>query len=156
MKRRAVYAGSFDPFTVGHSHIVEKALLVFDELIIAVGINIHKSGFMSVQERVEAISEQYSDIPAVKVTSYNGLTTDFCKESDAKFIVRGVRDIDDFMYERRNANVNATLAPDIETVLFFSAAEYGDISSSAVREILVHKGDISKFVPATILKYIKK
>ncbi len=156
MKRRAVYAGSFDPFTVGHSHIVEKALLVFDELIIAVGINIHKSGFMNVQERVEAISELYREIPAVRVTSYNGLTTDFCREADAKFIVRGVRDIDDFMYERRNANVNATLAPDIETVLFFSAAEYGDISSSAVREILVHQGDISKFVPSTILKYIKK
>lgn len=153
--KRAVYPGSFDPFTVGHHYIVEKALQLFDEVIIAIGINIHKQDFMPIEDRMASIKELYAGDLRVTVESYDGLTTKFCREHDIRFIVRGVRDIDDYMYERKTASINNALDSTIETVLLFSKQEYGDISSSAVREIITHNGDISRFVPPTILKHIK-
>lgn len=152
--KRAVYAGSFDPFTMGHYAIVEKSLLLFDEVIIAVGININKKSFLSIDDRLASIKELFAAESRVRVAAYEGLTTTFCKENDVRFIVRGARDIDDYMFERRIASVNQILDSSIETVLLFSKQEYADISSSTVREIHTHRGDISKFVPTTILKYI--
>lgn len=152
--KRAVYAGSFDPFTIGHLSIVEKSLLLFDEVVIAVGMNINKKPFLSIEDRLASIKELFENEPRVKVSSYDVLTTTFCRENDIHFIVRGVRDIDDYLYERRIASVNQILDSSIETVLLFSKQEHADISSSNVREIHFHKGDISKFVPPTILKYI--
>ncbi|MEG1936324.1 MAG: pantetheine-phosphate adenylyltransferase [Rikenellaceae bacterium] len=153
--KRAVYAGSFDPFTIGHYSIVEKSLLLFDEVVIAIGVNINKKEFMSIEDRVASIKELFASESRVKVTSYDSLTTTFCRDNNIRFIVRGVRDIDDYIYEHRIASVNKTLDNSIETVLLFSKQEYDDISSSTVREIFAHKGDITKFIPATILKYLK-
>lgn len=153
--KRAVYAGSFDPFTIGHQSIVEKSLLLFDEVIIAVGVNVGKKSFLSIDDRLASIKELYGDHPNVKVLAYEGLTTTFCKENGVNFIVRGVRDIDDYMFERRIASVNQILDHTIETVLMFAKQEYADISSSMVREVYFHKGDISKFIPSIIRKYIK-
>lgn len=153
--KRAVYAGSFDPFTIGHQSIVEKSLLLFDEVIIAVGVNVNKKSFLNLDDRIASIKALFADNHNVKVAAYDGLTTTFCKKNDVGFIVRGVRDIDDYMFERRIASVNQILDSSIETVLLFAKQEYADISSSMVREVYFHQGDISQFVPPTILKYIK-
>lgn len=144
--RTAVFPGSFDPFTIGHKDIADRALRIFDRLIIGIGYNVNKPGAISIEDRVRAISDIYEDEPRVSVESYSGLTVTFAKEHDANFIVRGVREVKDFEYERNLADTNAAIS-DIETLFLPARPELGFVSSSMVRELIAHGYDASKFLP---------
>lgn len=145
---KAIYPGSFDPFTLGHKVMVEKALKMFDSVVVAVGINDKKSGFISVTKRLELINRLYDKNPRVEVVSYRGLTVDYCKENGIGVIVRGVRNFIDFEYERSISNINGQLASDIDTIMIFTPPEISDISSSVVRELLFHGKMPSEFLPS--------
>lgn len=145
--RIAVFPGSFDPFTIGHKDIADRALKIFDVLIIGVGFNINKPGNSKMAaERVKTIESLFSDCDRVQVEAYSGLTVDFARSHGAKFIVRGLREVKDFEYERNLADTNAAIS-DIETVFLTARPELGFISSSMVRELKVHGYDIARFLP---------
>ncbi len=147
MKRTALFPGSFDPFTAGHLNILKRALTMFDEVVIAVGVNIGKSGFFPNEKRLEIIRQATKDLEGVRVIQYDNLTIDTCKDLGIRHIVRGVRNMIDFETERSIADANRKLAPEIETIIIPTAQEYAHISSTAVRDILKHGGDTSLFVP---------
>lgn len=147
MKRIALFPGSFDPFTAGHLNILRRALTMFDEVVVAVGINQDKRGFFEMPKRLQIINEATSGIPGVSVIQYDTLTIDLCRKLGIKHIVRGVRNMIDFETERSIADANRRLAPDIETIIIPTAQEFAHISSSAVRDILKHGGDYSAFIP---------
>ena len=143
---KAVFPGTFDPFTVGHYDIVRRALTFTDEIIIAVGVNELKNTLTELDERLVTIRELYANEPRVSVAAYDGLTTDFARSVGARFILRGVRSISDFEYERNMADINRHLTG-IETVLLFSSPELAYVSSSMVRE-LIHLGKpVDEFLP---------
>lgn len=144
--RIAVFPGSFDPFTTGHQDIADRALAMFDALVIGVGYNINKPGFEFVEQRVEIIRELYSGNPKVTVEAYSGLTVDFAKRHGATFIVRGLREVKDFEYERNLADTNSAIS-NIETVFLIARPELGFVSSSMVRELIANNYDASKFLP---------
>ena len=147
MKRIALFPGSFDPFTIGHKDIVERTLQsLADEVIIAIGNNCDKQYLQSVEERVESISKVFENNPNVKVVAYDGLTVDFAKQVEAGLIVRGVRNMKDFEYERDIADVNHRLTG-IETVLLYTKPEYSCVSSSIVRELMSYNKDVTEFLP---------
>ncbi|MBO5419096.1 MAG: pantetheine-phosphate adenylyltransferase [Bacteroidales bacterium] len=150
MTRKALFPGSFDPFTAGHLNILKRALTMFDEVVVAVGVNIDKKGFFSNEKRMDIIRKATEGISGVKVIQYDNLTIDTCRELGIRHIVRGVRNMIDFETERSIADANRKLAPDIETVIIPTAQEYAHISSTAVRDLLKHGGDISLFVPEGI------
>lgn len=145
-ERIAVFPGSFDPFTVGHASIVRRALPLFDKIIIAVGINEAKKTLLPVDERVAAIRKVYAAEPKVEVESYSTLTIDFAKAKGAHFILRGLRSVRDFEYERDIAEMNSRISG-IETVLLFTEHQYACISSSAVRELIAFGKDVSNYLP---------
>lgn len=147
MKRTALFPGSFDPFTAGHLNILRRALTMFDEVVVAVGINQDKRGFFDMPKRLQIINQATSGIPGVSVIQYDSLTIDLCRKLEIKHIVRGVRNMIDFETERSIADANRRLAPDIETIIIPTAQEFAHISSSAVRDILKHGGDYSAFIP---------
>lgn len=147
MKRIALFPGSFDPFTAGHLNILRRALTMFDEVVVAVGINQDKRGFFDMPKRLQIINQATSGIPGVSVIQYDSLTIDLCRKLEIKHIVRGVRNMIDFETERSIADANRRLAPDIETIIIPTAQEFAHISSSAVRDILKHGGDYSAFIP---------
>ena len=147
MKRTALFPGSFDPFTAGHLNILRRALTMFDEVVVAVGINQDKRGFFDMPKRLQIINQATSGIPGVSVIQYDSLTIDLCRKLGIKHIVRGVRNMIDFETERSIADANRRLAPDIETLIIPTAQEFAHISSSAVRDILKHGGDYSAFIP---------
>lgn len=144
--RIAVFPGSFDPFTIGHQDIADRALAMFDALVIGVGYNINKPGLEFVERRVESIRELYSGNPKVTVEAYSGLTVDFAKRHGANFIVRGLREVKDFEYERNLADTNSAISH-IETVFLIARPELGFVSSSMVRELIANNYDASKFLP---------
>ncbi len=144
--KTAVFPGSFDPFTIGHKDIADRALKLFDRVIIGIGYNINKPGKNSIEERVLSIAKIYADDPKVEVLAYSGLTVEFAKKVDAKFIVRGIREVKDFEYERNLADVNLKILG-IDTVILFSEPEYGYISSSMVRELAANGFDTSSLTP---------
>ena len=150
MNKRAVFPGSFDPFTVGHESIVRRALSMFDEIIIAVGANALKKSFYPVETRKEMISRVFMDEPRIKVDHYEGLTVDYCKSHQARFILRGLRTAADFEFERAIAQVNKAMAPDIESVFILTLPEHSPINSTIVRDIIRSGGDASQFVPSSI------
>lgn len=146
MKKVAIFPGSFDPFTIGHASIVERGLPLFDEIVIGVGLNESKRALYAPAERVAAISRLYADEPRVRVESYDDLTIDFAQRVGAKFILRGLRSVKDFEYERDIANMNHRLSG-IETVLLFTEPHYSSVSSSVVRELIAFGKDVSDFLP---------
>ncbi|MBO7593212.1 MAG: pantetheine-phosphate adenylyltransferase [Bacteroidaceae bacterium] len=147
MNKIAIFAGSFDPFTIGHKNIVDRALeSVADEVIIAIGINYEKKYMFSIEERLEAIRKTYQEEPRVRVETYEGLTTDFAKRVGASFLLRGVRSVKDYEFERNMAEVNHRLTG-IETVLLFTDAKYSCVSSSIVRELISYHQDVKDFLP---------
>lgn len=145
-KRIALFPGTFDPFTIGHQSLVSRGLALVDEIIISIGINEKKQTYFSIEKRLEAIEQLYKDEPRVKVMSYNSLTVDFADEVRAEFILRGIRTVNDFEYEKSIADVNRKLSG-IETFILFTEPEHTHISSSIVRELLNYGKDISQFVP---------
>jgi pantetheine-phosphate adenylyltransferase len=150
MKRRAIFPGTFDPFTTGHASIVKRALTFMDELIIGIGINESKSTYFPVAERVEMIRRFYADEPRITVAAYSELTIDYAIQSGADFIIRGIRSVKDFEYERTIADVNSKLSG-IETILLFTEPELSSISSTTVRELLHFGKDVSRFIPEGLI-----
>ena len=150
MTRKALFPGSFDPFTAGHLNILKRALTMFDEVVVAVGVNQDKRGLFDMDTRMDIIRRATEGIPGVSVIQYGNLTIDTCRSLGIHHIVRGVRNMIDFETERSIADANRRLAPDIETIIIPTAQEYAHISSSAVRDILAHGGDYSAFIPEGI------
>ena len=150
MKRIAMFPGSFDPFTAGHLNILKRALTMFDEVVVAVGVNSDKRGFFSNEKKLEIIRQAIVGLEGVSVIEYGNLTIDACREHGIHHIVRGVRNMIDFETERSIADANRKLAPEIETIIIPTAQEYAHISSTAVRDLLKHSGDTSLFLPPTV------
>lgn len=146
----AVFPGSFDPITLGHESILRRALPLFDKIIVAIGVNAEKSGYFPIEKRLDWIRQTFSDLPTVSVESYNGLTVDFCKRMNADYIIRGLRTSADFEFERSVAQVNLKLIPEIETVFLLTLPEYVMVTSSIVREVHKHGGDIGQFIPSKL------
>lgn len=146
MIRKAVFPGSFDPFTKGHLDVLQSSLRVFDRVIVAVGYNNGKSGLFSVNERIEIIKESVKDLVNVEVESYTGLTIDFCNSVGASFIVRGIRSTTDFDFEQVIAQANFKMSPNIQTVFIPSSAECSFITSTVVRDVLLNGGDATIFL----------
>jgi pantetheine-phosphate adenylyltransferase len=144
--KKAVFPGSFDPITIGHEDIIRRGLDLFDEIIVAVGVNADKRYQFSLEERLAFIQATFKDDAKIKVTTYQGLTVDYCKQINADFILRGLRNPADFEFEKAIAHTNRTLT-EIETVFLLTASNKDFISSSIVRDVLRNQGDIKAFVP---------
>ena len=147
--KRALFPGSFDPITLGHYDIIKRALDLFDEIVVAIGVNGDKNYMFTVEQRKEFIEKAFADEPKVKVTTYQGLTVDFCKEIDAQFILRGLRNPADFEFEKAIAHTNRKLSQ-IETVFLLTAARTSFISSSIVRDVIRNHGDYTVLVPDSV------
>ena len=146
MVKTGIFVGSFDPFTIGHDSIVRRALPLFDQLVIGVGYNEHKQSMGSVEERVDAIKALYAHEPKISVEAYRDLTEDFAARVQAQYIIKGVRSVKDFEYEREQADVNRQLTG-IETLLLFAEPQLASISSSVVRELKHFGKDVSSLLP---------
>ena len=146
MTKQALFAGSFDPFTIGHYSVVKRALPMFDKITIGIGINSGKKSMFPLEERVKAIEKAFAGEERIEVKVYDCLTMDFAKEIGADVLLRGVRTTKDFEYEREIADINLKLGG-IETVLLISEPEYASISSSVVRELITYSKDVSKLLP---------
>ncbi len=144
--KRALFPGSFDPFTIGHYDIVKRGLTLFDEVIIGIGHNADKHSYLPIDERMERVKRIFADEKKVRVVAYDGLTVDCAKKEQAQFILRGVRSVQDYEYERSMADANLQMSG-IETVLLYSKSEYAYISSSLVRDLMRYNKDISHLVP---------
>ena len=147
--KRAIFPGSFDPITLGHYDIIKRSVKLFDEVIVAIGINADKKYMFSLEERQQFIEDAFKDEPKVNVVTYKGLTVDFCKKNDVEFILRGLRNPADFEFEKAIAHTNRDLAP-IETVFLLTAASTSYISSSIVRDVIRNDGDYTKLVPKSV------
>lgn len=147
----ALFPGSFDPFTAGHLNILKRALTMFDEIVVAVGVNQDKRGFFDNDQRMDIIAQAVKGMDGVRIIQYDGLTIDICRELDIRHIVRGVRNMLDFENERAIADANRRLAPEIETIIIPTAQEFAHISSSVVRDLLKHHGDTSLFEPEGVV-----
>ncbi|MCW5907386.1 MAG: pantetheine-phosphate adenylyltransferase [Chitinophagales bacterium] len=155
MKKIAVFPGSFDPITKGHSDIVLRSLPLFDEIIIAIGVNSQKQSLFSLEQRIAWIKQVFKEQPKVRVESYEGLTVNFCAKMQAGYLLRGIRSSADFEYEKTIAHLNHDMLPEVETVLILARPELSSISSTIVREIIRGKGKVEKFVPAEIANDFK-
>ncbi len=147
--RRALFPGSFDPLTLGHYDIIKRGVDLFDEIIVAIGINASKKYMFSIEERKQFIEEAFKDEPKIKVTTYKGMTVDYCKEIDAKFILRGLRNPADFEFEKAIAHTNRKLSK-IETVFLLTASKTSYISSSIVRDVIRNNGNYKLLVPDSV------
>ncbi len=149
--KRAVFPGSFDPITLGHSDIINRGLQLFDEIIIAIGVNADKKYMFDLEDRVSFIKTLYRNEPKIKVETYTGLTVDYCKENNAQFILRGLRNPADFEFEKAIAHTNRVLS-EIETVFLLTSVKTSYISSSIVRDVMRNGGDYKLLVPKTVVK----
>ena len=155
-KRIAVCPGSFDPVTYGHLDVIKRASKIVDELIVGVLNNKSKTPLFSVENRVKMLNDAVSDLPNVKVMSFEGLLVDFAKKVDAQLIVRGLRAVTDFEYELQMAQTNRILASDVDTMFLTTNLEYAYLSSTMVKEVAVYGGDISRFVPASAIEPVRR
>lgn len=144
--KTGIFVGSFDPFTVGHDSILRRALPLFDKIVIGVGVNERKKSMLCAEERTERIARLYANEPKIEVKAYSDLTIDFARREGAKYIIKGVRSVKDFEYEREQAAINRRLSS-IETLLLFAEPELESISSSVVRELHNFGRDITEFLP---------
>ncbi len=147
--KRALFPGSFDPITLGHYDIIKRGITVFDEIVVAIGINADKKYMFSLEERQKFIEEAFKDEPKVTVVTYEGLTVDFCQKIGVEFILRGLRNPADFEFEKAIAHTNRSLS-EIETVFLLTAAGTSYISSSIVRDVIRNNGDYTKLVPESV------
>jgi pantetheine-phosphate adenylyltransferase len=150
MSKVAVFPGSFDPITLGHVSIIKRAIPLFDELVVAIGLNAEKKNFFPVDTRLKWIKKIFEAEKKIKVIQYEGLTVDLCKKLDANYILRGLRTSADFEFERSIGQVNKKLYPNIETVFLLTLPEHTSINSSIVRDIVRHGGDATSFVPPEV------
>ncbi|WP_066221055.1 pantetheine-phosphate adenylyltransferase [Formosa haliotis] len=147
--KRAIFPGSFDPLTLGHYDIISRGVKVFDEIIVAIGINSDKKYMFSLEERLQFIKDTFKDEPKVTVTTYSGLTVDFCQKMDVEFILRGLRNPADFEFEKAIAQTNRKLS-EIETVFLLTSSKTSFISSSIVRDVIRNNGDYTLLVPDNV------
>lgn len=150
--KRAIYPGSFDPVTFGHLDVITRSATIADELIVGVLQNGSKNQLFSVAERVNMLEEATSGLPNVKIKSFQGLLIDFARQEECQVIIRGLRAITDFEYELQMAQTNRVLAPMLDTMFLTTSLEYAYLSSSTVKEVARHHGDLSHFVPETVAK----
>lgn len=150
MERICLFPGTFDPVTLGHTDIINRALPLFDKLIIGIGMNSSKQPMFSVEQRMAWLQELYKHDKRVEVISYEGLTADCCKKMNARFILRGIRYVNDFEYEKAIADMNRSLSPDLETVFLTCLPMYASVASTLVRDVLRNGGDASAFLPEAV------
>ena len=150
MEKIAVFPGSFDPFTVGHESIALRALTLFDKIIIAVGYNANKKSFFSLEHRLAIIRKVFENEPRIEVISYEGLTVELCKKIKVNNILRGLRTSADFEFERAVGQVNKAMLPEVESVFLLTTPEHSSVNSTVIRDILLHNGDPSQFLPKSI------
>jgi pantetheine-phosphate adenylyltransferase len=148
--RKAVFPGSFDPITSGHVDIVKRAVPLFDEIIVAVGVNSTKKYLFSLEQRMEWLEKVFADEPSVHVDTYEGLTAHYCRKINAGYMLRGLRNASDFDYEKTISQLNSIVGDGLETLFLISRPAYSHISSTIVREIIKGKGDASPFLPSEI------
>ena len=146
----AVFPGSFDPITKGHESIVQRALPLFDTIIVAIGANSTKTSMFPLEERKQWIEQTFAANPKIKIVDYSSLTVELCKKHNANYILRGLRSVTDFEYESNIAKMNRAMEPGIETVFMLSLPEFSGIHSTIIREIIKHNGDVSQFTPSAI------
>ncbi|HVI47373.1 MAG TPA: pantetheine-phosphate adenylyltransferase [Chitinophaga sp.] len=154
--RICLFPGTFDPITLGHTDVINRGLDLFDKLVVGIGINSSKTPMFQLEERIAWIREIYKDDSRVEVEAYSGLTIDCCRRIGAKFILRGIRYVSDFEYEKAIADVNRTIAPDIETIFLTTTPQYSSVASTLVRDIHRHGGDVTPFLPKEVLNGIRK
>jgi pantetheine-phosphate adenylyltransferase len=147
MKKTAIFPGSFDPFTVGHESIVRRAIPMFDKIVIMIGYNANKKSFFSIEKRLKWIKQVFQNENKIEVEVYGGLTVDFCKQTGAKYILRGLRTSADFEYERAIAQMNKKMHPEIETVFLLTLPEHTPVNATIIRDIIFHGGDATMFLP---------
>lgn len=155
MSRICLFPGTFDPVTLGHTDIIDRALPLFDKLIIGIGRNINKVPMFSEKQRVEWLREIYKDNPKVEAVVYDGLTVECCKQYDANFILRGIRYVNDFEYEKAIADMNRSLEENIETIFLTCLPQYTSVASTLVRDVLKNGGDVARFLPEVVNNSIK-
>ena len=150
MMKKAVFPGSFDPITLGHVDLIYRGLEIFDEIIIAIGVNADKKQLFSLEDKIQQIKNTFINEPRIKVASYKGLTIDFCKSVNSKYILRGLRNSSDFNYEQSIAQTNSSLSS-IESVFLISSPQLAHISSTIVRDIIRNEGDCKNLVPKSVV-----
>ncbi len=156
MKRICLFPGTFDPVTLGHVDIINRAIPLFDKIIVGIGLNTSKAPMFSPEQRLNWINEIYKDEERVEGAIYQGLTIDFCQKIGARFILRGIRYVSDFEYEKTIADANRTLDRNIETVFLTGEPKYTSVASTIVRDIILNKGDASHFLPEIVFKSLPK
>lgn len=156
-QRICLFPGTFDPITLGHVDVIDRAASLFDKLIIGIGTNSTKQPMFSIEQRMQWCREVYKDNDKIMVQSYEGLTVNFCKKIHAKYILRGIRYVSDFEYEKSIAAMNKKLYPDIETIFLTSSPEFSTVASTLVRDVIKNGGDVLQFLPKAISKdFIKR
>jgi pantetheine-phosphate adenylyltransferase len=150
----ALFPGSFDPVTKAHVDIVKRSIGLFDKVYIGIGVNSTKAGLLSVETREKMLRAVFANEPKIHVIAYEGLTVSFCKSIGANYMIRGIRTVSDFEYEKAIAQMNHALMPDIESIFIVSKPGYSSISSSIVREIMRYNGDVAQFIPSEALAYL--
>ncbi len=153
--RLSVYAGSFDPVTLGHVDLIERASAMFSDVIVAVGVHPTRHPLFSVEERLALLGEVVKDLPNVSVESFDSLLIDFCRQRGARVIVRGLRAATDFEYELQIAHANADLCPEVDTIFLPTRTKHGFVSASLVREIASHGGDVSRYAPTPVCEALR-
>ncbi|HEY4290386.1 MAG TPA: pantetheine-phosphate adenylyltransferase [Puia sp.] len=154
--RIALFPGTFDPITIGHQDIINRSLPLFDKLVIGIGRNVNKEPMFTVEQRIEWIREIYKDNPKVEAVVYEGLTVRCCQQVGARFILRGIRYVNDFEYEKAIADMNRSLDTDIETIFLTCLPQYTSVASTLVRDVLKNGGDVMQFLPDVVAKSLKK
>lgn len=155
MERNCLFPGTFDPVTLGHTDIIDRALPLFDNFVIGIGRNSNKVPMFSEEQRIEWLQEIYADEPKIKVVAYDGLTVDCCTAVGANFILRGIRYVNDFEYEKAIADMNRSLENNIETVFLTCLPKYTSVASTLIRDVFRNGGDVSQFLPKAVIKSIQ-
>ena len=155
MQRICLFPGTFDPLTLGHTDIIDRALPLFDKLIIGIGRNVNKESMFSEEKRLDWLREIYKNNPKVESLTYDGLTIDCCKKNNAHFILRGIRYVSDFEYEKAIADMNRSLDHNIETIFLTCLPQFTSVASTLVRNVIQYGGDVSQFLPAEVAKTLR-
>ncbi len=156
MERICLFPGTFDPVTIGHVDIIRRSVSLFDKIVVGIGLNNNKEPMFSPEKRLEWIEELFKDEPKVEGKIYGGLTVDFCNKIGAKFIIRGIRYVSDFEYEKTIADANRTLDPSIETIFLTCEPKFTSVASTIVRDIIRNGGNATPFLPAEVASTITK